>query len=73
MEVRPARLQRRRHGPVEGREGAPTALLSPAGLAAPQQQEPLVEDVVAVDAGAGAVRVAPVSKGRTDPQPSKRP
>lgn len=73
MEVRPARLLRRRHGPVEGREGAPTALLSPAGLAAPQQQEPLVEDVVAVDAGAGAGSAAPLSNGREAPQPSNRP
>ena len=45
-------------------------------LKPPQQQELLVEDLAAVEAGAAAglaVSVAPPSKGRTDPQPSKRP
>jgi len=42
-------------------------------LKPPQQQDPLVKDVAAVEAGAVAVSVAPPSKGKTDPQPSKRP
>jgi hypothetical protein len=42
-------------------------------LKAPQQQEPLVAAVAALAAGAAALSVASPSKGRTEPQPSKRP